>query len=120
MSKSETGEHKRLKDLMYKSLCKWFEGSALREYKSLGHELDVFHISYHGITIMVEVIWTSTRAHFNHDMIILLTSDARVKIVVVNHKILSNNEYVVSYEKVRISELLKGYLVSPSLMGGCS
>lgn len=118
MSKSETVEHKKLKDLMYKKLCEWLRGSAVREYRSLGHELDIFHISYNGITIMVEVIWTHTKAHFNHDMIILLTSDARVKIIIVNPEILCNDKFAVSYEKVRISELLKGYLVSPMLDGG--
>jgi hypothetical protein len=51
-------------------------------------------------------------------MIILLTSDARVKIVIVNPEILCDNNLAVSYEKVRISELLKGYLVSPMLDGG--
>jgi hypothetical protein len=80
--------------------------------------LDIFHISYGGIAIMVEVIWTETETHFSDDMIILLTSDAVITVVVVNPKILQNSKLTLKYEKIRTSELMKHYLVTPMLDGG--
>jgi hypothetical protein len=102
--KSETDEHKTLKETMYKAITKWLPGSTVKEYMSTGQKLDIFHISYGGIAIMVEAIWTETETHFSDDMIILLTSDAVIKVVVVNPKILQNSKLTLKYEKIRTSE----------------
>lgn len=58
--RAETDEHKMLKALMFEKLTSWLTGSTKKEYLSSGHELDVFYVSYQGISIMVEIIWTPT------------------------------------------------------------
>jgi hypothetical protein len=115
---AETTEHKRLKALMYQKLTTWLVGSTKKEYLSSGHKLDVFYVSYQGISIMVEIIWTPTKENFQRDLILLLNSDAKVKIVLTNPKILQREDLVLQFEKSRISELQKGYLVSPMFDGG--
>ena len=85
---AETLEHKRLKELLYQKLTSWLIGATKKEYLSSGHKLDVFYVSYQGISIMVEIIWTETKENFYRDLILLLDSDAKVKIVITNPKIL--------------------------------
>jgi hypothetical protein len=108
LSKSETDEHKRLKTILTESLHQSFKLS-IDEYPSSGNELDIFSIDDSCITIMVEIIWTPTKSNFLHDLVIIGNSDAKVKVVIVNPKIIQSQEYNRLYKKLKISQMKSGY-----------
>lgn len=101
---------------MRKKLENWF-GASITEYASSGHELDVFSISPKGIRLMVEIIWTPSSSNFFRDLSILLQSDAQIKVIIVNEKILSNEKLVRDFQKAKISEIKKGYTMSNMING---
>jgi hypothetical protein len=101
---------------MAQKLRDWF-GLGLEEYLSSGQELDAFSITLKGIKIMVEVIWTSSTFNFNRDTILLLRTDAHIKILIVNPEILRNESMVRDFEKTRLSEALKGIKIPPMIDG---
>jgi len=78
---SESAQHRELKEIISKKLKEW-TGATLQEYPSSGHELDVFGVTSTGISIYVEIIWSSSRTNFFRDMNMIQTSDANVKLVV--------------------------------------
>lgn len=114
--KNETDQHRTLKELLTKKLEEWF-GAAIMEYHSSGHELDVFSVSTQGVSAMIEIIWTPSTTNFYKDMMILLQSDAQVKILIVNRLILEKPELVRAYRKARIKEMQRGTMVSDMIDG---
>ncbi len=116
MRKNETTEHKQLKELISKKLEKWF-GVAITEYQSAGHELDVFAVNINGVTLMGEIIWTASTTNFYRDMVLLLNSDAKIKIIIANPEIGKKEKLQREYTKIRINEMKKGTKVSEMLDG---
>lgn len=114
---SESPEHKQIKERMALFLRE-ISGSHITEYPDSGHESDVFSSTYKGITIMVEIIWSLQKAHVYSDFLILSNSFANIKLLVVNHDFLDEKNKVRykdlkrDYEKIRISEIRKGYIIS--------
>jgi hypothetical protein len=101
---------------MSQKLDEWF-GISLDEYQSSGHELDVISVTTNGVKLMVEVIWTPTPGNFFRDLTTMHQSDAKIKIVIVNEKILSKENIVREFRKAQISEAQKGVIVSPMING---
>lgn len=112
----ETSEHFTLKKLLRNKFEEWY-GPSIDEYPGSGHELDVFSVTYKGIKIMVEIIWTPTKTNFFRDMGIVYTSDARIKVVAINPKLFSNEEITRWFQKLRVSEASKGYVLLPLFDG---
>ncbi len=102
---------------MENRLNQWFGGYAITEYPSSGHELDCYSVTYEGIKILVEVIWTSTRTQFFEDINIMMSNSANVKIAIVNPIILQKQDLVRHYKKISIAEAEKGYLLSELIDG---
>lgn len=103
MASSESLEHRRIKEIICEKLKEW-TGATIQEYPSSGHELDVFAVTPTGISVYVEIIWSSSRSNFFRDMSMIQTSDADVKLVVVSPRILGNDKYLREFEKVAISQ----------------
>ena len=104
----ETPEHKNAKD----AICKFFSenyGTALTEYLDSGFEADVSAVLFPVRKIMVEVIWSSSRVNFYRDLNLILSSDAEIKIVVVNPEISQNDELVRYFGRIKQTEAVKGY-----------
>ena len=103
MTSSESLQHRKIKEIICEKLKEW-TGATLQEYQSSGHELDVFAVTPTGISIYVEIIWSSSRSNFFRDMTMIQSSDADVKLVVVSPRVLSNEKYQREFEKVAISQ----------------
>lgn len=117
MHPSESNEHKRIKELFRDHLKKW-TGATLEEYPSSGHELDVLAMTPEGISIYVEIIWSASTQNFYRDMSMIQSSDANIKIVVVNPRILSNKNFQREFEKVAISQRKLGFAMHGELVDG--
>jgi hypothetical protein len=117
MNKSETDEHKRIKGKIQQALQQWLKGAGISEYPHSGQEADVFYVTYNGTTIIVEIIWSDGYTHFLEDLHIIQNSNATVKIVIVNPTILNNERFVHHYDKIRVAEFVKGYLISRLIDG---
>jgi len=107
---SESPEHKHIKKVLRHFFSSQY-GVAINEYYDSGFEIDVFSVTISSITIMVETIWTATNQNFYRDLTIVLSSNAQIKIVIVNPKILENDELVRYFERIKVSEAEKGYSV---------
>ena len=103
MTSSESLQHRKIKETVCEKLKEW-TGATLQEYQSSGHELDVFAVTPTGISIYVEIVWSSSRSNFFRDMTMIQSSDADVKLVVVSPKILNNDKYQREFKKVAISQ----------------
>jgi len=114
---SESSQHRKIKDIIHTKLKDW-TGATLREYPSSGHMLDVYAVTPTGISIYVEIIWSSSRTNFFRDMSMIQTSDANVKLVVVNPKILVNEEFQRQFEKVAISQRRLNFAMHGSFIDG--
>ena len=114
---SESPEHRSTKDLITGKLREW-TGASIREYPSSGHMLDVFAITSEGISIYVEIIWSPTSENFHRDMSMIQQSDAKVKLVVVNPIILSNEKYVREFSKVAVSQKRIGVAMHGDMFDG--
>jgi hypothetical protein len=114
---SESSQHKRIKEIIYAKLKEW-TGATLEEYPSSGHQLDVYAVTRLGISIYVEIIWTSSRSNFLRDMLMVHTSDADVKLVVVSPDILTNDEFQRQFEKVAISQRRLNFAMHGSFIDG--
>jgi len=84
---------------------------AINEYYDYGFEIDVFSVTLSSITIMVETIWTTTKQNFYRDLTIILSSDAQIKVVIVNPKILEKSELVRYFDRIKVSDTKKGYSI---------
>jgi hypothetical protein len=89
---------------MVGKLNEWF-GAAITEYPSTGQELDVFSINSEGVKLMIEIIWTPSLTNFLKDMVLLLRTDAHIKIPIVQSSVLQNANFVREFQKTTISEL---------------
>jgi hypothetical protein len=104
----ETQEHKTAKNL----LSKFFKdnyGLSITEYLDSGFEADVVTVLSPARKLMVEVIWSSSNANFYRDMTLVLASNAEIKIVVANQAILKKSLLLRYFERIRMSEAVKGY-----------
>lgn len=111
----ETKEHKQIKELVKSNFGKWF-GPSIKEYHDSGHLLDVYTVSYSGIEIMIEIIWTPTEANFWRDISLVQTSDAKLKVVIVHPKIAER--MTREFEKVVVGEAKRGSFVVPYMIDG--
>ena len=66
---------------------------------------------------MIEIIWTPSAGNFFRDLTIMHQSDAQIKVIIVNEKILSNPKIEREFKKARISEAQKGFIVSSMING---
>ena len=117
MTSSESVQHRKIKEAICQKLKEW-TGATLQEYQSSGHELDVYAVTSIGISIYVEIIWSSSRTNFLRDMIMIQTSDADVKLVVVSPEILANEEFQRQFEKVAISQRRLNFAMHGSFVDG--
>ena len=114
--KAETDEHSLIKSLMAGKLNQWF-GITITEYPSSGQALDIFSINSKGVTIMIEIIWTDSKMNFFRDMVLLLRSEAQVKIVIAQTSVVQNHDFIREFQKTRISESRKGIII-PEMIDG--
>ena len=114
---SESPEDKKTKELISDRLKRW-TGAGIEEYPSSGHELDVFAVTPEGVSIYIEIIWTATDRNFFRDMNMIQQSDAEVKLVVVNPKILDKGKYIREFSKVAISQRRIGFAMHGKLFNG--
>lgn len=117
LNSSESVEHREIKALISERLKEW-TGATLQEYPSSGHELDVFAMTQDGISIYVEIIWSDSLQNFYRDLSMIQASDANLKLVVVNPKILSNEKCQREFEKVAISQRKLGFAMHGDLIDG--
>lgn len=117
MPSSESAQHRELKEIISKKLKEW-TGATLQEYPSSGHRLDVFGVTSTGISIYVEIIWSSSRINFFRDMNMIQTSDANVKLVVVSPKVRNKAEFQREFEKVAISQRRLNFAMHGNLIDG--
>lgn len=117
MHLSESFEHKTIKNIISEKLQEWI-GASLPEYPSSGHELDVFAVTPEGITIGVEIIWSSTKQNFFRDLNLIQQSDANIKLVVASPEIISSHEYQREFSKVVISQRKMGIFMHGELIDG--
>lgn len=117
MTSSESVQHRKIKATISKKLKEW-TGATLKEYPSSGHKLDVYAVTPDGISIYVEIIWSSSPTNFLRDMIMIQTSDAEVKLVVVSPKILTNEKFQRQFEKVAISQRRLHFAMHGSFIDG--
>ena len=112
--KPETLEHVKLKEILNEFLSSRLEGITLKEYPNMGHEADVFSVTYKGVSVIVEIIWTPTWSHFLKDLDIIQCSSSLIKVLIANPEILndSKGEKRRHFDKIRIAEIRKGYLIS--------
>ncbi len=103
MSSSESIQHKRIKEIIRDKLKEWTD-AGIEEYQSSGHYLDVFAVTSSGITISVEIIWSSSRGNFFRDLSLIQSSSANAKFVVASPKVLNNEEFQREFEKVAIAQ----------------
>lgn len=114
---AESTQHKRIKEIIGSKLKEW-TGATLQEYPSSGYEFDVFAVTPAGVSIYVEIIWSSSRANFFRDLLMITTSDANVKIVIVSPDIIENADFQRRFEKVAISQRRINFAMHGSLING--
>jgi hypothetical protein len=117
LSVSESEQHKKIKDLIGCHLKEW-TGATLQEYPSSGHELDVLAMTPDGISIYIEVIWAATLQNFYRDMFMVQNSDANVKLVIANPKLLADEKCQRIFEKAAISQRKFGVAMYGELIDG--
>lgn len=113
--RKESKEHKALKELVKSKFSEWF-GPSIVEYPSSGHELDVFTVTFSGIEILVEIIWTPSKTHFWRDISLIQTSDAKIKVVIAHPKIAKS--MAREFKKVVIGEAKRGSFVVAHIVDG--
>lgn len=106
----ESADHKSAKDAISKFLADNY-GLAVSEYLDSGFEMDVSSVVFPARKIMVEVIWSPGKQNFYRDLNIVLCSDAEIKIVVVNPKILEKKDCIRYFDRIRVGEEGKGYSI---------
>lgn len=114
---SESAEHKRIKDLVCERLKEW-TGATLSEYPSSGHRLDNFAVSIDGISIYAEIIWSESAQNFYRDISMVQTADANIKLVIASPKVLENDKYQRTFEKVVISQRRLGFAMHGEMING--
>ena len=117
LSSSESEQHKRIKDILSDYLRKW-TGASLQEYPSSGHELDILAMTKDGISICIEVIWSASLQNFYRDMFLVQNSDANIKIVVANPKLLADAKCQRIFEKGAIAQRKFGVAMHGELIDG--
>jgi len=103
--------------LITERLNLWLEAS-IDEYPSSGHEHDIFAVASDGTSIYVEIIWTPTPTNFYRDINMIQQSDADVKIIVANPKILLNQSLSREFAKVAISQRRLGFAFYGKMIDG--
>jgi hypothetical protein len=96
---------------------KEWTGATLQEYPSSGHELDILAMTPDGISIYVEVIWSASLQNFYRDIIMVQNSDAAVKVIIANPKLLGD-QYQRIFEKVAIAQRKFGVAMCGELING--
>lgn len=117
MSSSESEQHKKIKGLLTECLKEW-TGATLPEYPSSGHELDILAMTADGISIYVEVIWSVSLQNFYRDMLMVQNSDAAIKVIIANPRLLTDERYQRIFEKVAIAQRKFGVAMHGELIDG--
>jgi len=112
----ESVEHKRIKEIVLYALRRLY-GSGLTEYPDSGNIHDIKVVTSDGIAIFVENVWSSSPTNFHRDLNILHRSTDRVKVFIVNPKIISDKKLAREFENSRMTEQGKGFQVSPMIDG---
>lgn len=107
---NETEGHKKTKMLIASKLKEWFD-VALTEYAADGRKLDAYSVSSNGVKIMAEVIWTPSKTNVDRDNILLLQSNAKVKILIVSPEIFNNDALMRQLDNSVCTERAKGTIV---------
>lgn len=115
-SANETDEHKSLKTLLNSKFVSWF-GVSLTEYPLDGQEADVFTVTYQGIKIMIEVVWTATTTNLLRDLVLIHRAQSKIKILVFNPEILRKASFRREIDKSMLAELKQGIIVSAPVDG---
>jgi hypothetical protein len=97
---------------------KQWVGATLQEYQSSGHELDVLAMTPDGISIHVEVIWFASLQNFYRDMFMIQNSDANIKVVVANPRLLADEKCQRIFEKAVIAQRKLGVAMHGELVDG--
>jgi len=113
----ESIEHNRIKSIVSEKLEEWF-GHSIKEYSGSGRRLDVFSVTLKGVSINVEIIWSTSRAQFFYDLNLIQQSDAQIKIVIANPKILQNKVYVKEFGKIVAHQRKIGIKIHGKLING--
>jgi transcription initiation factor TFIIIB Brf1 subunit/transcription initiation factor TFIIB/DNA replication protein DnaC len=113
----ESIEHNKIKSIISEKLKEWF-GHSIQEYSESGHRLDVFSVTLKGVSINVEIIWSTSKAQFFYDLNLIQQSDAQIKIVIANPKILQNQVYVREFGKIVASQRQIGVKMHGTLING--
>lgn len=71
-----------------------------------------------GISIYVEIIWSESLQNFYRDMSMIQSSDANIKIVIANPRILANEKLQREFQKVAISQRKLGIAMHGELIDG--
>jgi len=113
----QSEEHKEIKQKIIEKLKIWY-GSGLDEYPQSGHDLDNFSVTLSGISMYVEIIWSSSTSNFYRDMRLISRSEADIKLVVVNPDILDKEELVRDYQKEVLAQRKRGVKIWGAMING--
>jgi hypothetical protein len=114
----QSKEHLQIKEKIQSKTAKWY-GSSLSEYYDSGHIDDVCCI-VNKKKILVEIIWDATRENFYRDMNLVQTSDATIKLVVVNPEFLMEPKFETlrkEFTKTKMAMEKRGERVSELING---
>jgi hypothetical protein len=109
--------HKRVAKKIQNMIECSLKGANYRDYQDSGHRADAFYIGYQGMTITIEVIKTATKKNIVHDYDIIQNSLSKIKLVVVHPNVYKLEDNMRAFEKIRISEMRKGYIIHELLNG---
>jgi hypothetical protein len=113
---SESEAHKNIKVIIYNKMKDWY-GASITEYYDESHELDIYSMTLNGISIYVEVIWSSSKQHFIDDLLIIQRANADIIFTIVSPEIISDEKKRREYEKTLISKRKSGTLMFPMING---
>jgi hypothetical protein len=113
----ESPGHIKINNSMQKKFNEWFPGVKIKEYNFWGQRVDFFYINYQGITITVEVIWRRDKQGFLEDFDIIQNSLGQIKLVIVNLDRMKRLQLDRYFDKIRIAEIRKGFIISEPFDG---
>lgn len=113
----QSEEHRKIKEIILNQLLSWY-GSGIDEYPQSGHDLDNFSVTLSGISMYIEVIWSSGTSNFYRDIRLISRSEADIKIVVVNPEILKKDDLVRDYQKEVIAQRRRGVKIWGVMING--
>jgi len=114
---SESVEHRKIKDVISVKLKEWL-GASIKEYPSSGHLLDIYAVTPGGISIYIEIIWSSSPQNFFRDLNLIQQSDANIKLVIASPQVLKNTHFCREFSKVVVAQRRFGVMMYGELLDG--